>query len=188
MNDKTVLLAAIVLGLLSFLLDSKILSAATAIQHPYISYIMEWFSDLSSLISVMAVLASLFMWEERKKKWILVVWLSLIASFAVSIVMKLAVARPRPGLYESLLLSQYSFPSLHAALAFSLVPVLDKEFPKLKWFWMAFAFLVAASRLYLKAHYLSDVVWGVIIGYAIGTGFVRLKEGKLKWKGILRLS
>ena len=190
MKGKIVLSVAVILGLVSFFLDSKTLSAASAVQNTYISYIMEWFSNLSSLIIVLAVLSSLLLWEERKKGWIKVVWLSFIAASVLSIAAKLAVARPRLGLYEGFLLSQYSFPSMHAALAFSLLPILDKEFPKLKWFWVAFAFLVATSRLYLRAHYLSDVVWGAILGYVVGKTMVIVEENQLLkrflWKKAFR--
>ena len=179
MKGKIVLSVAVILGLVSFFLDSKTLSAASAVQNTYISYIMEWFSNLSSLIIVLAVLSSLLLWEERKKGWIKVVWLSFIAASVLSIAAKLAVARPRLGLYEGFLLSQYSFPSMHAALAFSLLPILAKYLPKQKYFWIVFAFLVAFSRIYFGFHFLSDVVFGAFAGYFIGNYLLHL-AGKRK--------
>jgi undecaprenyl-diphosphatase len=67
-----------------------------------------------------------------------------------------------------LFLKDFSFPSAHAALCFSLVPVLDREYPHFKSFWIGFAVLVAFSRLYLGVHYFSDVMAGAFIGLLIG--------------------
>jgi len=187
MKENKFLVGAIIFAIASFLLDSIASEAALSVQHPILTYFMNWFTNLNSLVIVLVIVTSLFLWEERKKKWIKVVLLSFIASAMFSMMVKLLIARPRPGLYEGFLFSQYSFPSMHAAIAFSLVPVLDKKFPKLKWFWIVFALLIAISRLYLGVHYLSDVVWGAIAGYVIGSVMVKLQDKKMleRWIKIL---
>jgi undecaprenyl-diphosphatase len=79
----------------------------------------------------------------------------------------------------------YAFPSAHAAVAFSIIPVINREFKNLRWFWIFFAIFVCLSRIYLGAHYLSDVMWGAILGYATGKLFIWLEEKKmlkLSWK------
>jgi len=78
----------------------------------------------------------------------------------------------------------YSFPSLHAALCFTVLPTLDIEFPKHKWAWISLAALVGLSRIYLQVHYLSDVLAGCAIGYAIGVWIFHLNKKyyyKIKW-------
>ena len=175
MNAKIILATVIIFGLISFLLDSIAAEIALSIQYSFLTYIMNWFTNIGSMVAVLVIMASLFLWEERKKKWIKVILLSFIASASLSFVVKLIVARPRPE-YAAFVLSNYAFPSMHAALAFSLIPVLDREFPKLKWFWITFASLVAISRIYFGVHYLSDVVWGAALGYAIGSIMVLLQE------------
>ena len=72
---------------------------------------------------------------------------------------------------------------MHAMVAFAAIPILDKEFSKLKWFWIIFAFLVAFSRIYFEAHFLSDVVFGAFFGYFIGDednnhGYKPFDEGR----------
>ena len=65
---------------------------------------------------------------------------------------------------------------MHALAAFAALPILDKEFPKLRVFWILFAFFVAVSRLYFSFHYFSDVVAGALIGYGIGLLFINLEH------------
>ncbi|MBS3133137.1 phosphatase PAP2 family protein [Candidatus Woesearchaeota archaeon] len=189
MKTKVLLLLVALLGLLSFTLDTRIFAVASSIKHPVLSYIMQLFSNVISIVVVLLITASLFMRQERKKKWIKALLLSSAASSAVSILLKFVVARPRPE-HAAFVFTQYSFPSMHAAVAFSLLPVLEREFPALKRFWLLPALLVAFSRLYLGAHYFSDVVWGAIIGYLIGKGVVMLQEAKklewLAWKNPFR--
>jgi len=58
-------------------------------------------------------------------------------------------------------------------LAFCAIPILGEQFPRLKKFWIAFAVLVAFSRVYFGLHFVSDVITGGLIGYLIGIIIVR---------------
>jgi undecaprenyl-diphosphatase len=84
--------------------------------------------------------------------------------------------RPRPtmSLVET---SSWSFPSGHAvvggAIAIAAVIVLVPAGPKrrnLELLAIAFAVVMALSRVYLRAHWLSDAVAGVALGAAIALG------------------
>ena len=73
--------------------------------------------------------------------------------------------------------SGFSFPSGHAvagaATALALVLVLLSEGPaRRRWELaaVAFAFVMASSRVYLDAHWLSDVVAGVLLGTGVALG------------------
>ena len=68
----------------------------------------------------------------------------------------------------------YSFPSGHAVAAAATAVALVFAFlpagpTRRHWEWIAvgFAFLMAVSRVYLRAHWLSDVVAGVLLGTGI---------------------
>ena len=91
------------------------------------------------------------------------------------------IMRPRPfeaGIISVFLPAYYalgdfnawnsSFPSFQAVLAFSAIPILSREFKKFKFVWLAFACLIAFSRVYFGLHYASDVLFGAVIGYIIG--------------------
>ena len=98
---------------------------------------------ISSEIIIFFFLTSLFLWQERKRKWILPLWLSLGLSALISFLLKIAVQRPRPfqtGIVSVLpvleksshLIWNFSFPSFQTMLGFCAVPILSKEFPKFK--------------------------------------------------------
>jgi undecaprenyl-diphosphatase len=164
-----ILIAGILLLVISFLIDHIVIKLALYAQNPMLSYIFGWLSSIISLVLVLLVMTSLFMWEENKKHYILPLWLSFASALLLVYIIKFLVKRGRPGeAMEVLGFQDYSFPSAHAAVSFSALPILDKEFPMLKWFWLLFASLVALSRIYLGVHYLSDVIAGILLGYLVG--------------------
>jgi membrane-associated phospholipid phosphatase len=108
--------------------------------------------------------------------------LAVITSEALIGPLKAAYDRTRPpdGLISS---SSGSFPSGHAiagaVTAVGLVLVLLSPGPA-RWKWevraVAFAFLMALSRVYLRAHWLSDVVAGALIGAGLALGWPALLQ------------
>lgn len=85
-------------------------------------------------------------------------------------VLKRTVARPRPcdanGVPLALvaLPDPFSFPSGHAAAAFSTVTPLALAWPSLAPALLAVAVYVGWSRVALRVHYLSDVIAGMMLG------------------------
>ncbi len=57
-----------------------------------------------------------------------------------------------------------SFPSGHATTAFSLALTIAFLWPKALWPMLAFAVIVAASRIVVGAHYLTDITAGAVLG------------------------
>lgn len=91
-----------------------------------------------------------------------------------NLLLKNLIARTRP--YEALegltLLipppPDYSFPSGHTASSFAMAGVLYRKLPgKLGIAAVVLAFLIALSRLYLGAHYPSDILFGMFSGILI---------------------
>jgi len=173
-----ILIVGIIFFAVSFILDNLIITQIALMKNPFFDLVFGWFTSIINVFVILILVTTLFLFEEKKREWIFPLWLSFIISASAAFVLKLIIARPRPTelLYPILNTLSYSFPSLHVMVAFAAVPILNKEFPKIKLFWLAFAVLVAFSRLYFNVHYLSDVVFGALLGYFIGIFIIYIEE------------
>jgi membrane-associated phospholipid phosphatase len=172
----------------TFFYDYQIIQFITSLRKIILTQFLFVFGFISNIVILFFFLTSLFLWQEHKRRWILPLWLSLFGSAIISYGLKFLIGRPRPflsfgdiqvlaiALKQSYLTWSTSFPSAHAMIVFSALPVLDKEFPKFKYVWLVFAVIVAFSRVYFGVHYASDVLVGAILGYGLGLLFVMLEE------------
>ncbi len=93
---------------------------------------------------------------------------------ALLVMLKRRVRRPRPcdlGSFPQFDVrppDRWSFPSGHAMNAFAVCTVLARAFPALSPALLLTAASIAASRVVLGLHFMSDVVVGSILGVAIG--------------------
>lgn len=174
------LAAGVALLIASFPLDEFFLELVESLESPVLSYFFHWISYELSVLFVLLVMTSLFMWREHKRDWIIPTWLSFLFALVLSYAIKFIVAKERPWEAVQIFgINDYSFPSSHAAAAFAVVPLLDAEYPMFKWFWVSFAVLVAVSRLFLKMHFLSDIIAGALLGYCVGLAVLYLKRRHL---------
>jgi len=176
----------------TFLFDIEIIKFIVSLRNVILDYIFISVAFASNAILILFFLTTLFLWKEHKRRWIFPLWVSCFLSLVLSFLIKIIVKRPRPFeegipalrivfifLMDNLNTWNFSFPSFQAMLAFSALPVLDKEFKKFKYIWLIFACFIAFSRVYFGVHYLSDVIAGALIGYL--TGFLMVKiEDKYK--------
>lgn len=91
----------------------------------------------------------------------------LVVTGAVIFTLKYASKRERPSNHIENLFSRASFPSGHSGNAFMTATILSAHLDRITGFF-SLAFIIAASRVYLEDHYLSDVVVGSGIGLVIG--------------------
>src|SRR3989344_686865 len=175
--------------ILSFVFDSLIVQNISKIRNVFLDEVFLGITFISSEIIIFFFLTSLFLWQEHKRKWVLPLWLTLGASAIISFLLKISVQRLRPFQQDlvsipGMLASRsyeiwnFSFPSFQAMLVFCALPIISKEFPKIKWVWIIFAILVAFSRVYFGLHFLSDVIVGGILGYLIGALVIRAENNK----------
>ena len=109
-----------------------------------------------NFIFVILVVALLFIAEKRTSKRIKIISaLLLVAVLTFGIKYIMAVDRPCALLDVSYCPEEYSFPSIHAAIAFTLmISFLDKKtYP---WF-VLFALFISFSRLHLAVHSFRDI-------------------------------
>src|SRR3989338_8850101 len=172
------------------LMDSKIALAITNIQNPALTFVMKIITHAGSIVSILLIALIIYFSFKEKRKHLKTALLGIIASAAVAYLLKLTVARPRP--FESLQInalvqesSKTSFPSGHATTAFALFASINRHFTSkvARYSFLAFAVLVSFSRLYLDVHYLSDVIFGALLGYSISYLILKLEENKkLPWQ------
>ncbi|MCC7197102.1 phosphatase PAP2 family protein [Candidatus Peregrinibacteria bacterium] len=125
----------------------------------------------------------------KKRNDLILLVLSVFITIASAYLLKKVFQIPRPSATEDLaklLFTQvalYSFPSLHAAVCFSVWPLFCKLFKNiwLKIFVFLYIILIIFSRLYLGVHYVSDLVAGAALGYLTGYFFLYLQT---KYKAI----
>lgn len=102
-----------------------------------------------------------------------------LGAICTNVFLKPLTARPRP--YDGVpLLRQwwrecggipekgYSFPSGHSTAAMSSMSALYFAGRRRRAVWLVFPLLMALSRLYLVVHYPTDVIAGLLIGFAAG--------------------
>jgi membrane-associated phospholipid phosphatase len=171
----------------SFLFDRPVLALMSWAKNPLFDSIFGWFTSSLSIIIIMLVMTSFFMWETKKREWIIPLWLSAAVTMFIVYSLKLIVMRDRPNelVMTFLWMKDFSFPSAHAAICFTLLPILDRIYSRFRLFWIFFAVMVALSRLYFQVHYFSDVVAGGALGYLIGYlvcgSYLKIARGR-GWK------
>lgn len=89
-----------------------------------------------------------------------------------------SIQRPRPYVHHSVILlvgrtTDFSFPSDHATFAFSIVwPVLAQH-RKMGYLMLAMAIWLCFARVFVGAHYPSDVFVGAVLGSVVSLSLLR---------------
>ncbi|WP_338758711.1 phosphatase PAP2 family protein [Massilia sp. METH4] len=120
-------------------------------------------------MSIASTLLALWFWHKKAPYWLLSVLIVAPGGMLINVLLKNVYARPRPMFEEPLLtLATYSFPSGHTAAStlfygliasyvFTTSPYWKRRL-SVAAFAIAMVLLVAFSRVYLGAHYVSDVL------------------------------
>ena len=125
----------------------------------------------------MTAIAAVWLYRRQARHWMLTLLVTVPGGMLLNVAMKHTFERARPHFDEPILtLTTYSFPSGHSVAATLLYGVLACYLTREARSWRARALvvtaacalvaLVAGSRLYLGAHYLSDVLAGMAEGCA----------------------
>ena len=183
-NDTLILIIGTALFLISYNLDNWINLFFRDMKFPIFDAVFSIITNFGIVTLIILGVPSLILYK-KNKRIIYLLWLAFFASCILAFTIKLVFLRQRPieaFTYPFTNIINYSFPSMHAMVAFSLLPLLIKYLPKQKTFWIAFAFLVVFSRIYFGFHFLSDVVFGALFGYFLGIFLLELYENGKLWK------
>jgi undecaprenyl-diphosphatase len=157
-------------------------------------------TELGDTTVVAAVTLVVLLWLMWKRAWrTAAYWLIAIAgASALNSAIKVALHRARPGELLSSGWSAFSFPSGHSTvnvvlygfLAFLIARDLHPAWRLMVALGAALLiFLIASSRLYLGAHWFSDVIGGLAFGSAwlalLGMSYLRRQVGRVGPKGLL---
>jgi membrane-associated PAP2 superfamily phosphatase len=156
-------------------LDLRVLDLAQQIRNEFLTEFARVLNVLGAGVFTIPLRAAVAVWLAVVKRWrALTVWALTWVSVELLIVATKAFyhrGRPPGPLVET---SGFSFPSGHAAaVAATAVALVLVVMPagsrRRKWEWIAggFAFFMALSRVYLSAHWFSDVVAGVLLGTGV---------------------
>ncbi|MGV8920595.1 MAG: phosphatase PAP2 family protein [Pseudomonas sp.] len=157
-------------------------------------------TELGDTTVVVAVTIVVWLWLTWKRAWSTAAyWLIAIAGASVlNTVIKVALHRARPGelLYSGW--SAFSFPSGHSTVnlvLYGFLAFLIARETRPVWRLVValgaatLIFLIAFSRLYLGAHWFSDVLGGLAFGSAwlalLGLSYLRRQAGRIEPRGLL---
>ena len=133
-----------------------------------IAMVLNWLGGgvIGALVVPLGIIIALLL---VRRRWAALFFaLSVIVSGGLVELLKQLVGRTRPE--DMIVVSDYgSFPSGHTANAATMAVVLGLVFGR-TWLWaagLAYTALMAISRTYLGAHWLSDTIGGVLIGAAV---------------------
>lgn len=147
-----------------------------SLSNSILDFLMPFITDLNKQLIVLVLVLVIIFWmlirgsHQVRIAAILLIITIVISDQLSSSVIKYWFERPRPCqiLHKVHLLvscgSGFSFPSSHAVNNFAGALILAFFFPRGKWWFFVFATIVAFSRVYVGAHYPSDVIGGAVIG------------------------
>ena len=159
-------------------LDHSLLTLLVAQRRPWLDDVMLLASALGAGGFIWWVTAAITMLFPTRRA---AAWRMLLAglfTWGISeFALKPAFDRPRPFDVDATIVVidarpvTASFPSGHAAMAAAFALAGSRMLPASAWAWWPLAAIVAASRVYIGAHWPSDVIAGAILGVA-GAWFV----------------
>ncbi len=156
-------------------IDREVIELSVEIREPALNSLMHFLTLLGGTLFVTLVLGAagiIVYLVERQKRWPVFLTWTIVGSVGLDNLIKMLVDRPRPDFHRLTDVSGSAFPSGHssaaAALFLALAFLLTRRMNGGRaWVWgvaAVVACLVAVSRVYLGAHWPTDVIGGLALG------------------------
>ena len=115
-----------------------------------------------------------FAFHKIKNSYVFYVFCSVLLAVLTTGVLKVLIGRSRPILFDALGKTYFepwtfdtifnSMPSGHSAASFAGLVMIGMLFPRVKWATWTLAIIIGLSRVYVGAHWGTDVIFGAFIG------------------------
>lgn len=156
----------VVLTVLSYFFDVGLVNLFSSSNESNLTKIISDITNFPAIILffiILPTLTSLFIGKENLVRS-LYITVGLSALIAFSLKYLISRDRPEDPLVD---IPGSSFPSAHASIVFSSLQVI-LNFGVWAWIWIFLAVFVGVTRIYLRVHYVSDVLFGSFIGLFVG--------------------
>ena len=174
-------------------IDNSVYALIKNIQNNTVTKILTIITNLGGIPTLffIALLLSVIFFICKKRKWGIAVLLNLLMSSTIYIVLKNIFQRPRPEAVEQLISETgHSFPSGHttnnvAFYGFAIYLIYEniknKKLRNILFLLLGIMpILIGFSRIYLRVHYFSDVLAGIIVGSISVTLFISIVYNKIR--------
>jgi len=156
-------------------IDREVIQQSVEIREPPLTRLMHFFTFLGGNLFVTLALGAagaIVYIIDRQRRWPVFLAWTIVGSVGLDNLIKMLVDRPRPDFHRLTDVSGSAFPSGHAsaaaALFLALAFLLTRRMKGGRaWVWgiaAVLACLVAISRVYLGAHWPTDVIGGLALG------------------------
>lgn len=170
--------------------DNTIITLLLANQSGAMDSIMIFITELGSVwfLGTLSIIVILALWFKAKDKWSVLFFITAVGGGGLlTVLLKQLFSRERPSINEAIDAVGFSFPSGHsvgALIFYGFIMFLIIRGPQKEWIKWAVSIslgvlivLIGISRVYLGAHYPSDVA----AGYIAGTIWLLLCLMALEW-------
>lgn len=178
-------------------MELAILDAIQTLRNPALDMFFTVLTRLGDHAEIWLLLIFIMIRKRDRRATALLAVVSIVIELViVSLILKPIIMRPRPFLIKEIEIlvpvpMGSAFPSGHAASSLAVAFLLFREKVSYRYGIMFTALLMAFSRLYVYVHYPSDVLFGIIIGVAIGEFvyrkrdfFIKRINNVLDWMGL----
>ncbi len=161
--------------------DARLFLWINGLSGSWMDYLFGWTTFLATPALFLIVFLLMLIWDDKRelRKFSAVLLVSL-GGILLSLIAKILVERSRPYdyFYDAIARGEVvmnnifstvvsnSFPSSHSALAFAVATALVGVYGRRLWFVYPIAGWLALTRVYVGAHFPSDILAGALIGVA----------------------